>query len=99
MKHEVPTQPRRWFGRRPAGVSTAEPAVDVSLDPAADLFVDLRAPDHELPDDVDSVLARLARLRDAGLMTPAEYEDERKRLQPNLPSLHLDEEQEVSDGR
>ncbi len=96
MKHGVPAQPRRWFGRRPA----LAPTTDASA-PDADegLLVDLRdeSPD-ELPDDVDSVLARLARLRDAGLMSTAEYEDERKRLQPNLPPLHLDEEQPVADG-
>lgn len=63
-------------------------------------MVDLRDEStDELPDDVGSVLARLARLRDAGLMSTAEYEDERKRLQPNLPALHLDEEQPVADGR
>ena len=41
-------------------------------------MVDVR--DDTLPNDPDSVIARLARLRDAGLITNAEFEAERASL-------------------
>lgn len=73
MKHAAPEPPRRWFGLRRRR-QTPEPVVDLR-----------EAPPARLPDDPASVVARLARLRDAGLITNAEYEAERRSL------LHLDE--------
>ncbi len=68
VKHATPDPPRRWFGLRRA--RTQPEAV-----------VDLRevAP-PPLADDPDSVITRLARLRDAGLITNAEFEKERRAL-------------------
>ena len=44
-------------------------------------MIDLRETKSEqLPDDPASVVARLARLRDAGLITNAEFEAERRVL-------------------
>jgi hypothetical protein len=66
VKHATPDPPRRWFGLRRA--RTAPEAV-----------VDLR--EVALPaEDPESVVARLARLRDAGLITNAEFEKERRAL-------------------
>ncbi len=78
MKHAAPEPPRRWFGRR----KTATP-------PAAEV-IDLRDVEVEhLADDPESVVARLSRLRDAGLITNAEFEKERRAL------LHLDADQQL----
>lgn len=65
MKHAAPEPRRRWFRRAPA----PEPVVD------------LRDPEPVvLADDPASVVARMARLRDAGLITGAEFEHERQRI-------------------
>jgi hypothetical protein len=67
VKHAAPEPPRRWFGLRRA--ADPEPVVD------------LREPEPVVvADDPESVVARMARLRDAGLITPAEYEHERRRI-------------------
>ncbi len=67
VKHAAPEPKRRWFGLRRA--ADPEPVVD------------LRDPEPvALADDPDSVVARMARLRDAGLITAAEYEHERRRI-------------------
>jgi len=42
--------------------------------------IDLREEVAPLSDEPEDVLARLARLRDAGLLTPAEFEDERRAM-------------------
>ena len=72
VKHAAPEPPRRWFGLRRAR-KAPEPVVD------------LRDAPPPLADDPESVVARLARLRDAGLITNAEFEKERRAL------LHPDE--------
>jgi hypothetical protein len=59
--------PRRWFTARRAQAQT-EPVLD------------LRQADGELRYDAHSVLARLEGLRDAGLITNAELEKERRTL-------------------
>lgn len=64
MKHAAPEPRRRWFGRR----SAPEPVVDLRDEPAV------------LADDAESVVARMARLRDAGLITAAEFEHEKRRI-------------------
>jgi hypothetical protein len=65
VKHAAPEpEPRSWFRRRRA--------------PEGPTVVDVR--DDPLPDDPASVIARLARLRDAGLITNAEFERERESL-------------------
>ena len=67
MKHAAPEPPRRWFGLRRS--------------PTPAPVVDLREPEPVVvADDPESVVARMARLRDAGLITPAEYEHERQRI-------------------
>jgi hypothetical protein len=67
VKHAAPEPPRRWFGMR-RGVAPQQ-------------VVDLReTPEIVLADDPDSVVARLSRLRDAGLITGAEFEHERRRI-------------------
>ncbi len=43
-------------------------------------MVDLRDVGPALADDPESVVSRLARLRDAGLITNAEFEKERRAL-------------------
>jgi hypothetical protein len=44
--------------------------------------IDVRAePTVDVRDDPDAVLARLTRMREAGLLTAAEYETERARLE------------------
>ena len=43
-------------------------------------MIDLREVEPVLGDDPESVVARLARLRDAGLITNAEFEKERRTL-------------------
>jgi hypothetical protein len=66
VKHATPDPPRRWFGLRRAP-KQPEPVVDL----------------REVPmpsDDPEAVVARLARLRDAGLITNAEFEKERRAL-------------------
>jgi len=66
VKHATPDPPRRWFGLRRAPKQPER-------------VVDLR--EVALPaDDPESVVARLARLRDAGLITNAEFEKERREL-------------------
>ena len=50
-------------------------------------MVDLR--DEPLPNDPDSVIARLARLRDAGLITNAEFEREREALLGDPATIDL----------
>jgi hypothetical protein len=68
VKHATPDPPRRWFGLRRAP-KQPEPVVD------------LREGEPDLlGDDPESVIARLARLRDAGLITNAEFEKERRAL-------------------
>lgn len=64
MKHAAPEPRRRWFGRR----SDPEPVVDLRDEPVV------------LADDAESVVARMARLRDAGLITAAEFEHEKRRI-------------------
>ena len=65
VSHAAPEPPRRRFFRR-------RPPATV---------IDLRETKSEqLPDDPASVVARLARLRDAGLITNAEFEAERRVL-------------------
>lgn len=64
MKHAAPEPRRRWFGRR----SAPEPVVDLRDEPVV------------LADDAESVVARMARLRDAGLITAAEFEHEKRRI-------------------
>ena len=59
---------RRWLGLRPAA-------------PEPETVVDLREPPPVvLRDDVETVLAKLGQLRDAGLITAAEYETEKQRI-------------------
>ena len=67
VKHAAPEPPRRWFGLRRAP-RRPEPVVD------------LREVGPALADDPESVVSRLARLRDAGLITNAEFEKERRAL-------------------
>jgi hypothetical protein len=67
VKHAAPEPRRRWFGRRRA----PEPVVDLR-DPEPETVV--------LADDPESVVARMARLRDAGLITAAEFEHEKRRI-------------------
>ncbi|MDA8436260.1 MAG: SHOCT domain-containing protein [Actinomycetales bacterium] len=67
MKHAAPEPPRRWFGLR-RRTRRPEPVVD------------LRDVGPALADDPESVVSRLARLRDAGLITNAEFEKERRAL-------------------
>ena len=65
MSHAAPPPPRRRFWRN-------KPPAPV---------IDLREPAVEaLPNDPESIVARLARLRDAGLITNAEFEAERRSL-------------------
>ena len=65
VKHAAPEPERRsWVRRRRPEATTT--VVDVRDDP--------------LPNDPESVIARLARLRDAGLITNAEFEKERRAL-------------------
>ncbi len=74
MKHLAPPQPaaarRRWL------------TLWVSSEDEGAMTIDLRSrPDHDaLPDDPDSVIARLARLRDARLLSAAEFERERRAI-------------------
>jgi len=71
VKHAAPEPPRRWFGLRRA----QDPVVDLRDQDPPD------TPDTvTLADDAASVVARMARLRDAGLITAAEYEHERRRI-------------------
>lgn len=72
MKHAAPKPRRRWFGLRRAA-RQPEPVID------------LRAVEPLPTDDPEAVVSRLARLRDAGLITNAEFEKERRTL------LHVDE--------
>ena len=67
VKHAAPEPPRRWFGLRRAAAGP-EPVID------------LRDSEQVLADDPESVVSRLARLRDAGLITNAEFEKERRSL-------------------
>jgi hypothetical protein len=67
VKHAAPPPRRRWFGLRRAP-QRPEPVID------------LRTPPPALADDPESVVSRLARLRDAGLITNAEFEKERRAL-------------------
>jgi hypothetical protein len=67
MKHAAPEPRRRWFGLRRAA-RQPEPVID------------LRAAEPVLPEDPETVVSRLARLRDAGLITNAEFEKERRTL-------------------
>lgn len=67
VKHAAPEPPRRWFGLRRAP-RAQEPVID------------LRETEPVLADDPESVVSRLARLRDAGLITNAEFEKERRSL-------------------
>ncbi len=68
VKHATPHPPRRWFGLRRAPKKP-------------ETVVDLREVlPPPLGDDPESVIARLARLRDAGLITNAEFEKERRQL-------------------
>jgi hypothetical protein len=67
MKHAAPSDRRRWFGLRRA-----------PKQPEA--VVDLREVEPVLADDPESVVQRLGRLRDAGLITNAEYDKERRAL-------------------
>jgi hypothetical protein len=47
-----------------------------------DEVVDLRAvPPVDVREDLDAVLAQLARMREAGMLTAAEYETERRRVE------------------
>ena len=74
MKHAAPEPERRgWFRRRRR--EAAEPAVDLR--------------DDHLPTDPESVIARLARLRDAGLITNAEFERERETLLGDPATIDL----------
>ena len=73
VKHVTPKPPRRWFGLGRREPEQPEPTVD------------LREVERPLADDPESVVARLARLRDAGLITNAEFEKERRSV------LHLDD--------
>jgi hypothetical protein len=65
VEHATPDPPRRWFGLRRAATAP-QPVVDLR--------------EVGLPSDPESVIARLARLRDAGLITNAEFEKERRTL-------------------
>ena len=66
VKHATPDPPRRWFGLRRAP-KQPEPVVDLR--------------EADLPsDDPEAVIARLARLRDAGLITNVEFDKERRAL-------------------
>ena len=65
MSHAAPGPQRRWFFRR----KRPAPVVDLRD----------RSAEH-LPDDPASIIARLARLRDAGLITNSEFEEERRTL-------------------
>jgi hypothetical protein len=67
VKHAAPEPPRRWFGLRRAQKQPAP-------------VIDLREVEPVLSDDPESVVGRLARLRDAGLITNAEFEKERRTL-------------------
>jgi hypothetical protein len=58
----------RWFRRR-----TPAPVIDLREERRA-------RRDDPLPSDPESVVLRLARLRDAGLITNSEFESERKTL-------------------
>jgi hypothetical protein len=58
----------RWFRRRPPA-----PVIDLREERLA-------RRDNLLPSDPESVVLRLARLRDAGLITNSEFESERKTL-------------------
>ena len=66
-KHARPEPRRRWFGLRAPAAPEPEPVVDLR-----EVVV--------LADDPESVLARMTRLRDAGLITTAELEAERRRI-------------------
>ena len=68
MKHAAPQPRRRWFGLGRAP-KQPEPVVDLR---------DVEPP--PLATDPESVVVRLARLRDAGLITNAEFEKERRAL-------------------
>ena len=74
MKHAAPEPERRGLFRRRQR-EVAPPVVDVR--------------DEPLPTDPDSVIARLARLRDAGLITNAEFERERAALLGDPATIDL----------
>jgi hypothetical protein len=71
--HEGRVAPRipglSWLGRRRHGQHEAPPDT-----------IDLREPVRPVPEGSAAVLERLAQLRDAGLITNAEYEKERRSL-------------------
>jgi len=73
--HEGRVAPRMpglsWFGRRRHGQH--------ELDPGPDM-VDLREPVRPAADGPAVLLERLGQMRDAGLITNAEYEKERHSL-------------------
>jgi hypothetical protein len=74
VKHAAPEPERRsWFRRRRPEATTT--------------VVDVR--DEPLPNDPESVIARLARLRDAGLITNAEFERERASLLGDPATIDL----------
>lgn len=75
-KHARPEPRRGWFGRRRS--REEQPVVDLR-DELPESGLDLRDA-VVLADDPESVLARMSRLRDAGLITTAELEAERRRI-------------------
>ena len=75
VKHAAPEPERRpWFRRRRPEATTTT-------------VVDVR--DDALPTDPASVIARLGRLRDAGLITNAEFERERAALLDAATTIDL----------
>jgi hypothetical protein len=74
VKHAAPEPERRGLFRRRRR-EVAPPVVDLR--------------DEPLPNDPQSVIARLARLRDAGLITNAEFERERATLLGDPATIDL----------
>ena len=62
---------RKWFGLR---------RVPVQPDPLVDLREPVDESKYEIKYDAESVIGRLSRLRDAGLITNAEFDKERRAL-------------------